>query len=176
MIDRLGHVGLHVHDLDRSTEFFRDVVGLTVTDSDPGIGLVFLSSQPDTEHHQLVLAAGRTAPADTALIQQVSFRATSLDDVKRVHRSLRDSGGRIQYVVTHGNAIGVYFFDPDGNRCEVYWPTGVPAKQPFRHEIGLDQPNDAIIARNHELVGEFGADGAMQSSLETDRQGTGVAR
>lgn len=172
MIDRLGHVGLHVNDLDRSTAFFRDVVGLTVTDSDPGIGLVFLSSRPEDEHHQLVLAAGRSAPADTALIQQVSFRATSLEDVKRVHHGLRATGAQIQYVVTHGNAIGVYFFDPDGNRCEVYWPTGVPAKQPFRHEIELDQPDDAIIARNRGLVAAYGTAGTMQPALDGhDRQG-----
>ena len=170
MIDRLGHVGLHVTDLDRSTAFFRDVVGLTVTDSDTDIGLVFLSSQPEVEHHQLVLAPGRTAAADTTLLQQVSFRATSLDDVKRVHQNLCDSGARIQYVVTHGNAIGVYFFDPDGNRCEVYWPTGVPAKQPFRHEIELDRSNEAIVARNRELVEQFGVDGTMQPVARQDQE------
>ncbi len=34
-ISRLGHVGLHVKDLERAKHFYRDLLGLEVTDEDP---------------------------------------------------------------------------------------------------------------------------------------------
>jgi hypothetical protein len=68
-------------------------------------------------------------------------------------------------VVTHGNAIGVYFFDPEGNRCEVYWPTGLLARQPFLNAIDLTQPPDAILAHIQALVEKYGATGHVETTL-----------
>jgi hypothetical protein len=68
-------------------------------------------------------------------------------------------------VVTHGNAIGVYFFDPEGNRCEVYWPTGLLARQPFLNAIDLTQPPDAILAHIQALVDKHGATGYVETAL-----------
>jgi catechol 2,3-dioxygenase-like lactoylglutathione lyase family enzyme len=39
-IARLGHVGLHVRDLETQKAFYRDILGLTVSDEDPEMGLV----------------------------------------------------------------------------------------------------------------------------------------
>src|SRR5580704_4441768 len=61
-IARLAHVGVYVHDLDRAVEFYRDILGLQVTDTEPAMGLAFLSSRPEVEHHELLLAAGRDVP------------------------------------------------------------------------------------------------------------------
>ncbi len=73
-IAELGHAGLHVHDLGRMRDFYERVLGLRVTDEDPELGLVFLSSRPEVEHHEFVLARGRTAPADVRLLNQISWR------------------------------------------------------------------------------------------------------
>src|ERR1700722_7584593 len=61
-IAKLGHVGIHCNDLEATEAFYRDVVGLTVTDEDLQAGMVFLSAQPDQEHHELVLLRGRDVP------------------------------------------------------------------------------------------------------------------
>src|SRR5712692_4179950 len=45
-IARLGHVGLYTNDLDKQRRFYQDVLGLTVTDEDPDVGMVFLSARP----------------------------------------------------------------------------------------------------------------------------------
>ncbi len=55
-IERLAHVGIHVEDHDRAVAFYRDVLGLQVTDSEPELGMTFLSSRPDVEHHELLIA------------------------------------------------------------------------------------------------------------------------
>jgi len=39
----------------------------------------------------------------------------------------------------------VYVFDPEGNRIETYWNTGLEAKQPYGARIDLDKPADELI-------------------------------
>jgi len=76
-IIELGHVGLHVADLELMRDFYSRVMGLTITDEDLGRGIVFLSSRPDYEHHELVLAGGRDVPAGAKVLQQLSWRVCS---------------------------------------------------------------------------------------------------
>lgn len=63
-ISRLGHVGVHVKDLERAKQFYRDILGLEVTDEDPGLGVVFMSARPAEEHHELALFGGRNVGVD----------------------------------------------------------------------------------------------------------------
>src|SRR5215216_2377336 len=99
-IAELGHTGLWVEDLDKMKDFYTRVLGLTVTDEDAEAGMVFLSSRPDIEHHEF------------------AWRVSSLEDVVEFHEILKREGVPVQQEVTHGNAIGIYFFDPEGNRNE----------------------------------------------------------
>jgi catechol 2,3-dioxygenase-like lactoylglutathione lyase family enzyme len=134
----LGHVGLYVENLDREREFYVDELGMQVTDELPDKGIVFLSSDPEREHHELLLAQANDIPRDAAAIQQVSFRCDDLADVVDFYDRLsKRSDVEIEMSVTHGNAVGVYFSDPDGIRCEVYWSTGIWAKQPFLSDVDL---------------------------------------
>jgi catechol-2,3-dioxygenase len=161
-ITGLGHVGLHVNDLDAQAAFYEQVVGLTITDRDPEVGMVFLSARPDEEHHELLLCGGRTAPPGMLMLQQVSFHCSELDDMIAYDRRFREHGVHIDMVVTHGNAIGIYFYDPEGNRCEVYWKTGLEARQPFLADIDLSQPPAAVMARVRDLVEHYGATGHIE--------------
>ncbi|TMA12853.1 MAG: hypothetical protein E6J89_03420 [Deltaproteobacteria bacterium] len=52
----------------------------------------------------------------------------------------------INRVVNHGNAVGVYFQDPDGNQVEVYWPTGIDWPQPFGKPVNLEASDEEILA------------------------------
>jgi catechol-2,3-dioxygenase len=162
---RLGHVGLHVTDLERAKQFYRDVVGLRITDEDPQIGMVFLSARPEEEHHELLLCGGRNVPRDAMVVQQVSFRCNSLEDIRRYHERFREHEVPIEYEVHHGNAVAIYFYDPDGNRCEVYWNTGLEARQPYLQRVDLDKPADQIIADIRESVRRYGKQGIVDMSL-----------
>jgi hypothetical protein len=56
----LGYVGVYVHDIERSRAFYRDILGLSVSDESAGSGAVFLTSKERTEeHHELLLVPGR---------------------------------------------------------------------------------------------------------------------
>lgn len=156
-IVELGHAGLWVHDLARMRDFYTRVLGLSVTDEDLDLGMVFLSARPVVEHHELVLATGRSAPLDTHQTHQISWRVDSLESLRAFKRRFDAEGVPLQQVVTHGNAFGIYFFDPEGNRGEVYWPTGVPIPQPFRKSLDVDQDPEAIFAEADRLLSDGGS-------------------
>ena len=165
MISRLGHVGIHVRDLEKSKRFYSELLGLTVTDVDPTMEMVFLSARPEVEHHELLLCGGRDAPLDEKMVQQISFRCDTLEDVIEHYNRLAAADVEIDMVVSHGNAIGVYFYDPDHNRCEVYWNTGLHARQPYLEGVDLSRPVDEIIAIVEESVRLYGEDGFVDADF-----------
>ena len=140
-------------------DFYTNVLGLYITDRDDDLGLIFLSAQPDTEHHELLLTRGRDVPQGSKLIQQISFRCNELSDVVGFYERLRDRGVKFDHIVTHGNAIGVYFLDPEGNRIEVYWNTGLKARQPFSMPVDLEKDADEVMADVRYAVEQYGETG-----------------
>lgn len=169
-ISRLGHVGLHVRDLERAKRFYRDVLGLQVTDEDPGLGVVFMSARPKEEHHELALFGGRNVGLEALVLQQVSFRCDTLDDVIGFYHRLRAHGVEIDVAGTHGNAVALYFFDPENNRCEVYWGTGLQARQPYLEAVDLDQPKEQIMRQVEESVRQHGRTGYIDPAIVRERK------
>lgn len=152
----LGHTGLHCDDLPTMRDFYQRVLGLTVTDEDTKLGLVFLSSRPDVEHHEMVLAPGRNVPQGARLVNQISWRVDGVASLQEFERALVQYGSKIEGIVTHGNAIGIYFQDPEANKLEVYWQTDMDVPQPFRKTISLQGSVEDVLAENKRLVAEGG--------------------
>jgi len=151
-VTRLGHTGIFVRDLDTMRAFYTRVLGLTVTDEDLNRGMVFFSARPQEEHHEFVIMRGRTGPADVQVVQQISWHVDSLDELLAFHHLLRAEGVTVEREITHGIALAIYFFDPEGNRIEVYWATDQDIPQPFGRALDLDQPADAVLAQAESLI------------------------
>jgi catechol-2,3-dioxygenase len=151
----LGHVGIYVRDLERMVAFYRDVLGMRITKQNWRFGAVFLSADPAAVDHEIALIRGRSERTDSPVIQQISMRAATLADLRAFHRRLADEGYRIEGVVNHASAIGCYFFDPEGNRTEVFWVTGRPCWVPVASPIDIEQPDDAVLAEVDRLWGEL---------------------
>ena len=152
-VTSLGHLGFYVKDVERSVAFYRDILGLQVSDRSPR-GSVFMTAQDRlAEHHELLIAPGRQdGTANT--IQQISFRCASLADVKDFYRLFLERKVPIQRIVTHGNTVSIYFEDPDGNSVEVYWPTRIDVPQPFGKPIDLTKSDEEILAEVKQLIAE----------------------
>ncbi len=144
---KLAHFGLYVRDVERMVDFYSRVFGLTVTDhGNPGSGrgeLIFMSADPG-EHHQLVLVAGRTDTSEDSAIQQISFLVDSLEELHTLYGRICTDERQIDRSVTHGNAWSVYFFDPEGNRIEIYCHTPWHVPQPHAFPINYSQPIEEI--------------------------------
>jgi catechol-2,3-dioxygenase len=53
---------------------------------------------------------------------------------------------------THGNAISIYFRDPEGNRLEVFMDMPWYCEQPLREPIDLDQSDADVMAQAEALA------------------------
>ncbi len=144
-VKELGHVGLYCTDVQKSLDFYTRILGLTVTDEHPEGHIIFLSAQPDEEHHELALCPGRDAPAGARVVQQVSFIVENLSDLKRFYALLKSEGVKIRSVVTHGIALAIYFYDPDDNVVEIYAKTPYKVPQPYSEDVDLDLDDEELM-------------------------------
>ena len=154
-IKKLGHVGIYAQDLPKLRDFYTRVVGLQIADEAPNA--VFMSSDPDREHHEFVLFAG--SPEQKTCVQQISFSCENLEDIVQYYDRFKDNGVRFRSVTSHGNAVGLYFFDPEDNVCEVYWTTPWKAHQPYGVAVDVTRDLDEVkrlIEEDVKVHGETG--------------------
>ena len=147
-----SHMGVFVADLASMEDFYSRVLGFTVTDrgvldSPRGpVDLVFLSRDP-REHHQIVLAGGRPAALEFNSINQISFRMDDFAGLRQMHARLQSEAVSEIAPVSHGNALSVYFRDPEGNRIELFVDTPWYVHQPLRIPMDMNLSDAALWAR-----------------------------
>lgn len=121
----IGHLVLSVTDVERSTKFYRDVVGFQVSKyRRDGTG-AFLTC--GVVHHNLALfkAPEGAQPYKKGQIglRHFAFKVESYQALQEAHKRLVEAGTTIDHVVNHGMTRSVYFLDPDGIKMELYCDT-----------------------------------------------------
>jgi catechol 2,3-dioxygenase-like lactoylglutathione lyase family enzyme len=122
---RLGHLVLWVRDLKKSTAFYTDILGLTVSDW-IGDRMVFLRA--GTDHHDLGLVQLppdqlRDKDDSGPRLEHFSYFVETFEDVERIARFLQHKGVPIDRGPgKHGPGANTFlvFKDPDGHNVEVY--------------------------------------------------------
>ena len=149
----LGHVGIYTQDIMKMRDFYTRVIGLKVADEDlDGRGMCFLSADPIAEHHEFVLMKGRQTSDETQLVQQISFKVPTIQDLREYKQMIEEENLKIDRIVSHGNAFGIYFFDPEGNRVELYYRTGFPVPQPHGDQLDLSRSDEELLTDAKELL------------------------
>ena len=150
-----SHTGLHAFDPDRMIQFYKDVFGFIETDRGVVHGtipVVFLSRSA-RDHHQVVIAGGRTAPIDSVLLNQLSFRLASLVELRAAYEKVIGVDGAADIrCITHGNAFSVYFRDPEGNKLELFTDSPWYVEQPVLEPFDFTQSDEDILSATHELL------------------------
>lgn len=150
-----AHFGIYVYDIDRMVDFYASVFRLTITDE--GIGknfgqrLVFMSASED-QHHQLALSAGRSDRSPVSTVMQLSFLVPDLAELRRNRDIATAKGASELRPMNHGNAWSLYYFDPEGNRVEVYVDTPFYVAQPYGTPLDLDKSEDDLLAETFAMV------------------------
>lgn len=139
----LGHVGIYMREPAKMVDFYSGFLGLSVSDRGPDDRIVFLTANPEVEHHEFALVKDDARKSDT---QQLSFTVDSLADLKAFYRAIVEREYPVDRTVNHGNAVGCYFRDPEGNRVEVYWHTGKEWPQPYADPIDLALSEEELLA------------------------------
>ena len=147
-VPRLSHVGLFVRDVELMVRFYSELFGLRVTDRGRGKtfknDLVFMSADPE-HHHQLVVCSGRPPEAVFSTIMQLSFKADAIDDLRRIGAQAQALGATKLFTLNHGNALSLYFSDPEGNTVEVYFDTPFYVSQPHGDPLDLSKSDSQIL-------------------------------
>lgn len=119
---RIGHVHLKVTDLDRSIAFYRDVIGLEVTQTF-GTQAAFLSA--GGYHHHIGLntwhSQGGPQPDPRAPgLYHTAFVYPDRTALAQALKTALEAGVKIDGAADHGVSEAIYFSDPDGNGIEIY--------------------------------------------------------
>jgi catechol 2,3-dioxygenase-like lactoylglutathione lyase family enzyme len=141
-----SHVGIFVRDAESMTRFYQRVLGLVVTDRGhlPGRELVFMSRDP-REHHQVVFASGRTGDPDDKVINQISFRVGSLEELQAMHEGIKAEPGASDLRAGQSRQrMDAVLSRPEGNRLELFVDTPWYIAQPCAEPLELDQAADVI--------------------------------
>ena len=122
-VNKVAHVVLNCRDVEASMKFYTDALGMEVTSYREEPPVAFLSF--GAQHHDLALFQG---PADQEKLEPdhlgLNHIALQLDggenELKEIYQKLKSSGIEVERLSDHGMTCSVYFFDPDGNRLEVF--------------------------------------------------------
>ena len=142
----LHHAGIWVTDFADMIAFYRGIFNFHVSDEGrypDGKRLIFLTLDP-TAHHTFVIAEGRPAGSPST-VNQLSFRTDSLASVRHYWERVTRAPVQRWVTITHGNAWSVYFWDPEGNRVEVFCDTPWHVPQPCGVPIDFAAKSDDEI-------------------------------
>jgi catechol 2,3-dioxygenase len=118
----IGHLVLNVTDVERSTRFYRDLVGFQVSRYRPDGTGAFLTC--GVVHHNLALfkAPPGSQPREKGQIglNHFAFKVESYTALQEAHKRLVDAGTPIDHITDHGMTRSVYFLDPDGIMMELF--------------------------------------------------------
>jgi catechol 2,3-dioxygenase len=143
----LQHVNIYVRDVERSKEWYTDLLGLHEYEYRPGWA-AFLSADEEQSHEVALMQLGADAPLQAkgqVGLNHMAWRLESLDDLKEFYQRIKAKGQPIEHISDHGISLGIYMRDPDGNGVEVFYE--LP-----RSEWGVDYH---IFSRDKSTRGRF---------------------
>jgi catechol-2,3-dioxygenase len=153
-VQRLNHAVLYVRDAERSSAFYREVLGFRVTMEIPGRA-VFLQAEGSTNDHDLGLFAVGTGAGSsqagraTVGLYHLAWEVDTLAELARIRDALVATGALVG-ASDHATTKALYAQDPDGLEFEVSWllpadliDDDVRARAEAAHPLDLD----AEIAR-----------------------------
>lgn len=120
---RIGHVHLKVSNLEKSLQFYRDLLGFELTTL-YGEQAAFLSA--GGYHHHIGLNTWQSEDAQPAAafgvgLYHVAILYPERKDLAKIYLRLKEAGYPLSGASDHGVSEALYLDDPDGNGVELYW-------------------------------------------------------
>ncbi|HYF30622.1 MAG TPA: VOC family protein [Chitinophagaceae bacterium] len=120
---RIGHVHLKVSDIERSLQFYRDLLGFQVMQH-YGSSAVFVSA--GGYHHHIGLNTWHSknagpAPRNAAGLYHVAILYAERKELAVMLKRLVDARYPLTGLSDHGVSEAIYLDDPDQNGIELYW-------------------------------------------------------
>jgi catechol 2,3-dioxygenase len=129
-VKELGHIVLYVRDVERSSRFYRDVLGWRQILPDPGersrMPMAMFSAPSGRTHHELLLievgedAAPQPEGRRVGLYHFGLKVGESDDELREALSALQKAGATVLGASDHTVTHSLYIADPDGNEIELY--------------------------------------------------------
>jgi catechol-2,3-dioxygenase len=118
-INKVGHVVLSVKDVQTSAAFYTQALGMELMLL-RGDSAAFLSF--GAQHHDIALFKAPEGAELSALgLNHIAFQVDGGEtELRQLYGRLVEHGTKVDYTTDHGMTHSVYFFDPDGNRLEIF--------------------------------------------------------
>jgi catechol 2,3-dioxygenase len=119
----IGHVHLKVADIERSLQFYKDLLGFEITQR-YGQTAVFISA--GGYHHHIALNTwhsknGNPPPDNATGLYHTAILYPTKKDLATIAKRLLDANYPLTGAANHGVSLAIYLNDPDENGVELYW-------------------------------------------------------
>ena len=138
-INRLKHLVLNCSDVEASIKFYTESLGMEVVNYNPETRMAFLSF--GKEHHDIALfqfkGEGEKLEPNHVGLNHIALEIEGgEDELKEFYTKLQEQGVQIDRLADHAMSRSVYFFDPDGNRLEIFYETITEGTKEWLREHG----------------------------------------
>ena len=117
---RLGRVELKVLDLEKSVDYYTNVIGLEETGRLENS--VYLKAWDEYDHHSIILTKSNTAG-----LAHMAFKVETIDDLAYFEKKVEEFGCATTRISSHARLAegeAVHFILPTGHHCELYHEVG----------------------------------------------------
>jgi len=120
-IARVSHVVLNVKDPEASAKWYSEVLGMEAMNYSPGIGMAFMSFGTLDHDIALIKVPEGVETGSPGLSHTALCIDGGEEELKEMYQKIKATGAKIDFLADHGLTKSFYFFDPDGNRLEVFY-------------------------------------------------------
>jgi catechol 2,3-dioxygenase len=119
-IKRVGHVVLGVRDPQRAIKFYTEVLGMELVNVLEEMQMAFFSFG-ERDHDIAVIKVPDDQPVGSAGLAHTALEIEGGEEqLRQLYEQLKSYGARVEFTADHVLTKSVYFFDPDGNRLEIF--------------------------------------------------------
>lgn len=119
-IRKVGHVVLGVRDPQRSIKFYTEALGMECVNLFEDMQMAFFSFG-ERDHDIAVIKVPDDQPVGSSGLAHTALEIEGGEEqLRQLYEKLKSAGVNVEFTADHVLTKSVYFFDPDGNRLEIF--------------------------------------------------------
>jgi catechol 2,3-dioxygenase len=119
-IKKVGHVVLGVRDPQRSIEFYTQALGMDHVNTLDDMQMAFFSFG-ERDHDIAIIKVPDDQPVGSSGLAHTALEIDGGQvELQQLYDRLKSYGAAVEFTANHIITKSVYFFDPDGNRLEIF--------------------------------------------------------
>ena len=119
-IKKVGHVVLGVREPLRSIKFYTEALGMELVNVLEEMQMAFLSFG-ERDHDIAVIKVPDDQPVGSSGLAHTALEIEGgQEQLRELYERLKSYGAKVEFTADHVLTKSVYFFDPDGNRLEIF--------------------------------------------------------